>query len=339
MKPLTEISVRPKAALQPDGLRPVNLRTDLRPLADLIELVFAESLDSSGRSAIREMRYLSHTGYGLNLLSRLNGLALGISLGFVYILDGQLVGNVSIYPADYVKELPETWILANVAVHPAFQRRGIAGELLAASLAAIRKRGGKQVILQVNYDNAAALRLYERQGFFIERHWRHWRRAGFAEPPYCDGHDFHITRLAPGQWQSEYRLALAARPNDLGGLGWLLPLHESRFRLSPWKRLVNLFSLNSVEKLIIRDEATSELLVACWLESHIGFSYMQLRFFARPAFDYGPQAEAVFCNVLSRYPRSRLRIEHPGDDDIVNDLLQRHQFKTVRELWHMRLDF
>ena len=88
-------------AFSRDGVRPVNLRTDLRPLADLIELVFADSMDSSGRSAIREMRYLSSLGYGLKLIARLNELALGISLGFVYVLDGKLVGNVSVYPANY----------------------------------------------------------------------------------------------------------------------------------------------------------------------------------------------------------------------------------------------
>ena len=124
-----------------DGVRPVNLRTDLRPLADLIELVFADSMDSSGRSAIREMRYLSSLGYGLKLIARLNELAQGISLGFVYVLDGKLVGNVSVYPANYPSGFGETWILANVGVHPDYQRRGIAGELMRASLEMIRRRG------------------------------------------------------------------------------------------------------------------------------------------------------------------------------------------------------
>ena len=86
---VTRISVRPITAptFEQDGVRPVNLRTDLRPLADLIELVFADSMDSSGRSAVREMRYLSQLGYGLKLIARMNELALGISLGFVYIMD------------------------------------------------------------------------------------------------------------------------------------------------------------------------------------------------------------------------------------------------------------
>ncbi len=337
---MTEISVTPKspAVIAPDGLRPVNMRTDLRPLADLIELVFADSLDSSGRSAIREMRTLSHMGYGLSLIARLNDLALGISLGFVYIMDGQLIGNVSVYPAGYPKDMPETWILANVAVHPAFQGRGIAGQLVEASLQMIRQRSGRRVILQVNHDNTAALKLYERQGFLYERAWRHWRRSGFLSAPFCDRHDFHITRLRHGEWQSEYSLAQAARPNALGGLGWLTPLRESSFRVAPWQRLMKLFSLNSLEKLIIRDEATAAIQACCWLESPISFSDMRLRFFASPRLDYQPHAEALFCNVLARYPRSTINIEHPRDDDIVNDLLKRFQFKIKRELWHMRLD-
>jgi hypothetical protein len=51
-----------------NGLRPINLRTDLAPLADLIEIVFASSMDASGKSAIREMRYLSKIGAGLGFL-------------------------------------------------------------------------------------------------------------------------------------------------------------------------------------------------------------------------------------------------------------------------------
>lgn len=337
---MTEIRVRPKApaAIAQDGLRPVNMRTDLRPLADLIELVFADSMDSSGRSAIREMRYLSHMGYGLNLISRLNDLALGISLGFVFILDGQLVGNVSVYPAGYPKDMSETWILANVAVHPAYQRRGIAGQLVDASLKMIRQRNGKRVILQVNQDNIAALRLYERQGFLYERTWRHWRRSGFASEPVCEGHEFHITRPGYSEWKSEYQLAQEARPNSSGGLGWLKPTHESSFRIGPWKRLINLFSLNGIEKLVIRDQANWAILAVCWLESFMSFSDMRLRFFASPRLDYSPHAAALFCNVLSRFPRSAISIEHPCDDGIVNELLKRYQFKITRELWHMRLD-
>lgn len=60
------------------GLRPVNLRTDLAPLADLIELAFADSMDNSGRAAIREMRTLSRVAPGLGALLNVNEVAPGV---------------------------------------------------------------------------------------------------------------------------------------------------------------------------------------------------------------------------------------------------------------------
>ncbi len=120
------------------GLRPVNLRTDLAPLADLIELAFSESMDTGGRAAVREMRTLSRLGPGLSVVLGMNDLAQGVGLGYVWIEDGRLVGNTSVYPAS-VPTGP-TWIIANVAVHPDYRGRGIARELVTASLDMIRQR-------------------------------------------------------------------------------------------------------------------------------------------------------------------------------------------------------
>ncbi len=76
-----------------DGLRRINLSTDLAQLADLIELVFAHNMDSSGRAVIDEMRLMSRLGVGAELLAGLNGLAYGIRSGYVWMVDGKLVGN------------------------------------------------------------------------------------------------------------------------------------------------------------------------------------------------------------------------------------------------------
>ncbi len=337
---MTRISIRPARAPRraADGLRPVNLRADLRPLADLIELVFADSMDSSGRSAIREMRYLSHMGYGLKLISRLNDLALGISLGFVYVQDGQLVGNISIYPANYPKELGETWILANVAVHPQYQRRGIAQQLLAASLEMLKKRGAARAILQVNYDNAAALRLYERHGFHYENAWRIWRRSGFFRSPRASQRGWPIARPRRSDWRAEFALAQAARPNSRGGLGWLKPLHKAAFYRPLWQQALSWLSLNSNQRLIIRGQG-GDILAACWLESAVSFGNLRAWIFTSPQVDAQPYAETLLDYVLSRYERSTIVFEQPRADEAVNDLLKRHQFKVKRELWHMRLDF
>lgn len=337
---MTGISVRPFSARRPapDGVRPVNLRTDLRPLADLIELVFSDAMDSSGRSAIREMRFLSQMGFGLKLVARVNELALGISLGFVYIRSGELVGNVSVYPANFPTDLGETWILANVGVHPEHQRSGIAHELMLASLDMVRERGAARIILQVNCDNTPALRLYERHGFIYERAWRVWRRSGFYQAPFSRAEDIHITRRRPGEWQAEYALAQLARPNSRGGLGWLKPLHRAAFQPPLWKQLRDLVSLNNLERLVIRDEAAGDILASCWLESAVSFGNIRAWLFASPQIDHQPYAQALLGNVVSRYSRSTIVVEHPRDDDVVSELLKRHQFKVKRELWHMRLD-
>ena len=338
---MTRLSLPPLAApaASVDGLRPVDLRKDLRPLADLIELAFSATMDDAGRSAIREMRYLSHMGIALRLITRLSPLAEGISLGFVYVSGGELVGNVSIYPANFPRELGETWLLANVAVHPKARGRGIAHQLVAASVAALQRRGAARVILQVDASNEAALKLYEAQGFRCERAWRHWRRSARMRAGIPPPHGLHITRLRRGEREAEYVLAQAARPNSRGGLGWLKPLHKADFCPSPWRQLRDLLSLNSVEKLIIRDEGSAQLLASCWLENAMSFGRVQARLFTAPQIDHKLIAEALIGNLVARFERSTIQLEHPRDDEIVSELLKRQHFKVRRELWHMRLDF
>lgn len=337
---MTGFSARPASNFTPlqSGVRPVNLRSDLRPLADLIETVFADSMDSSGRSAIREMRYLSHLGYGLRLIARLNELALGISMGFVFVERGQLVGNVSVYPANYPKDLGPTWILANVGVHPDYQSRGIAHQLMDASLAMIRRRGAARVILQVSRGNSPALALYERHGFSYERAWQVWRRSAFIRSPAPGAPAFHITRPRRSEWAAEFRLAQAARPNSRGGLGWLKPLHRSAFHTPLWQQTLNLMSLSSIDKLIIRDEAKDAILASCWLESSVGAGHVRARLFADPQIESQPFASALIDNLLARFAHSTIIFEHPADDRDVNDLLKSRQFKVKRDLWHMRLE-
>ena len=284
------------------------------------------------------MRYLSNLGYGLKLIARLNELALGISLGFVYVLDGRLVGNVSVYPASYPSALGETWILANVGVHPDCQRRGIANDLLRASLEMIRRRGAARVILQVNYENEPALRLYEGLGFEYERAWLVWRRSGFLRSPLSMTRAMDVDRWRPSDWAAEYELARAARPNSRGGLGWLKPLRRAAFRQSPWRRLRSLVALNSVERMVVRGTETGSILASCWVESGLGFGNVRAWLFADPAIEHQPFAQALLDKLVARCDRSTIVIEHPRDDAMVGDLLKARQFAVKRDLWHMRLD-
>jgi len=323
-------------AHQPDGLRLVNLRTDLGQLADLIELAFANSMDSSGRAAVREMRALNR---GLGFLPGLNDLAQGMGLGYVWIENGRLVGNVSAYPADGAGELKQAWVIVNVAVHPDYQRRGIAGQMMRATMDLIHARGGTAAILQVDADNTTARRLYTRLGFFDERAWTTWRRNGLtARPPPLDSNpSIYITHPRSHEWQAEYELAALVRPALMGGLGWLRPLHVSQFRKALWRRVVDWFSLKSTEHLVIRSEDESEILAVLWIENAFASVTTHLTLLVHPDYE-GLYDEALLNTVLRRFGGAPLSLEHPTDRDTTNALLRRYQFSPKRAVVHMRWD-
>lgn len=66
--------------------------------------------------------------------------------------------------------------LGNVAVAPAWRRRGLAGRLLQAVLEQAAERGVSEVFLEVRPSNVGAQRLYERCGFQVTGRRRHYYR-------------------------------------------------------------------------------------------------------------------------------------------------------------------
>ncbi len=325
-----------------NGIRPVNLQTDLLALADLIELSFRDKMDESGRAAIREMRYLSKLGFGLNLMTMtgLSDLALGISRGFVKILDGDLVGNVSIYPANWRKELGTAWMIANVSTHPNYRQRGIARELMAMCIDHISEKNATDAILQVDYDNHPAIHLYETLGFVRERAFTKWTRSSMVSTPQrnreLDG--IFFTKPRRGDWRAEYNLAQETRPNEKGGIGWLKPLHIKDFQPSFMRSLGQLLSLGDKEKLIIRDDNSSDLLASLWIERSLALSRTNLTMMIRPETDIR-FAEVLLANAIRRYRTSSFVLEHPHDDVSTTELLSQYRFRPYRTVWHMRYSY
>jgi len=338
---MNRLGTRPLPALSParDGPRPVNLRHDLAAIADLIEQSFAQSMDRSSRSALRELRALSKLGIGMHLLARLNEMALGMGMGTVYTVQGKIVGNVSVYPANYPRQLGDTRLLANVAVHPKYRERGIAAELLRYCLRDLRRRGVLRVILQVDYDNAPALRLYERVGMRYERAWCTWRRSSNAPPPPAAGHApaEKLRHRRAHEWQAEYALAQAARPNSRGGLGWLKPIHPAAFHHPIWRRALLLLSLRSREVFVLPSADTGELKAVCRLNSSAGRA-VHARLFASPSADQHRCAAALLAHLCVRHPHSTIHIEHPRDEVGFSDIFAQHHFTLQRELWHMCME-
>ncbi|MEZ4672474.1 MAG: GNAT family N-acetyltransferase [Anaerolineae bacterium] len=322
-------------ALAKDGPRPVNLRTDLASLADLIEIAFASSMDSGGRAAVREMRTVSSMP-GIGLLGNMSGFMQGLGLGYVWVADGKLVGNVSVYPSNNFGMDGKTWVIVNVATHPDYQRRGIAQQLMTLTMEMIAQRGAGTALLQVDSDNPVARRLYTRLGFVEERSWSTWRRTGaYSLPAPIDRQPrVHITHRRANEWRAEYELAEFTRPAAAGGLGWMRPLHPRYFRRSLWQQLGDLFSFHRTERLIIRSTDEQSLLASMWIETSLG-STTQLTLMVHPDYE-GVYDELLINSAVRRFGTGALGIEHPSDRTVTSALLKRYHFNMRREVVHMR---
>jgi ribosomal protein S18 acetylase RimI-like enzyme len=306
------------------GLRPVRLRTDLGAIADLVELCFKDDLDASGRAALREMRTLSRTGPLLWLLAGLSRMIKGLASGFVWVEN-----NVSIYRADVTQP---TWVIANVAVHPDYRRRGIARELMAASLDRLRGYGAPWVDLQVKRDNAAARTLYEGLGFYERTTWITWRRPAQNAPPPVDADQIKPAR--GGAWRAMYELARVARPV---GLEWLRPVTPGAFKIGVMQRLGHLLAGSRCERYIVPD-AGDQARAALLVKASAGRRADQLVMITHPAWR-GSLERALLVFGLRRLRalgQQRAVVVQHFDQPAANEALASLGFQRRDTLVHMR---
>ena len=135
---------------------------DLAGVARLIQTAFSDELDRAGMAALREMRNMSRLGPVLSWLDWASAEFNEMLSGFVWVEEGQIVGNVTVSraaPGSY------RWIISNVAVAEPYRGRGIGRALMDAAVELIREWGGKVVTLQVRHNNPSAVHLYRGMGF------------------------------------------------------------------------------------------------------------------------------------------------------------------------------
>ncbi len=122
-------------------------------IADLLELAFQdEGIDDNGQRMIHMLRR-----YG-----PLEAIIMEGTPGFVWVEGGQVLGNASV---QYNPARRGTWIVGNVATHPAHRNQGIGSALISSVIRYARSRGARTLALQVVEGNTPAVRLYEKFGF------------------------------------------------------------------------------------------------------------------------------------------------------------------------------
>lgn len=96
-----------------------------------------------------------------------------ISSPHYHIFVGELEGKI--IAKAHIKWHQQEAILSDIAVLPAYQRRGYGSEIVHACLIETQQRGFKHVLLEVESDNKSALKLYLNHGFKVEKETNFWK--------------------------------------------------------------------------------------------------------------------------------------------------------------------
>ncbi|MBI3158632.1 MAG: GNAT family N-acetyltransferase [Chloroflexi bacterium] len=306
----------------PQYLRPLDLSRDLNRVADLVELCFAERLDSDGRRYVRQMRQAARNPALLGL-TRVNPAF----SGFVWEEGGALLGNLNLLPVWAMGQ--RAYLIANVAVHPQHRRRGIARALTEAALDAAENQGIRRAWLQADADNEGAQALYRRLGFQEKVRRTTWHLLHLSDaaatPP---GIRTEPRRRA--DWVAQRRwLALTYPP----AVSWHLPL--DRKALDPGLRgsLARLLSDRDLRQWSAL--AGTELLgVLAWQSSHLQADWLWLA--------AAPERAANVLAALAPAARRatpahrKLALDLPAGDN--EEALQRLGFEAHQTLVWMQLE-
>lgn len=224
-KPLERQTLPMETLLSPPAHPPEDrhLRTfdparDLDAVADLVELCFSSTLDADGRRYLRQMRAAARNPNLVRLARRLGEGSSFPMTGFVWDAGGRVVGNLSLIPFQWHNR--KVYMIANVAVHPDFRRRGIARALTHAALDQLQRSGADYPWLQVREDNPEAIQLYLSLGFHEQFRRSTWQTEPGPIPAAAPDPDVRITPLKSSHARRQQQWLLQAYPPVLE---WHLP--------------------------------------------------------------------------------------------------------------------
>jgi ribosomal protein S18 acetylase RimI-like enzyme len=222
-------------------LRPFALPADLGVMMDLIPPSFQYPdhpewgvQDDEMESMVDTMRGIRRMWPLVRLIMLVHAPMRDIMRGYIWEEDGQPVGLCNVIRDGGT----DVWYIGNVAVLPAYRRRGIARQLVQACLDYARERGAQAISLDVIDANLPAYELYKALGF------EHY--AGQVELDYeAEDADLPPKELLPDgytiedlslrAWQTHYELAQRITP---GAVQRFQPVQEGSFRFPAIKVLL-----------------------------------------------------------------------------------------------------
>lgn len=217
-------------------MRPLNVLRDLSPVADLIELCFASTMDHDGQRYVDDMRRAS--GNRDRLARWATHMAETTSLpltGYVWDENHQIIGNASLIP--FRDQGRRIYLIANVATHPDHRRRGIARLLTQRAVEHARTRNAAEIWLHVRDDNPGAVKLYEDLGFREAARRTNWAAQAAANLP-KPGTAVEIVPRHARFWPRQQDWLRRLHPD---ALNWYAPLNLNALRPGFWNWFYWLF--------------------------------------------------------------------------------------------------
>ena len=309
--------------------RPINLNKDIPQVVRLLESVFGETLDNEGRHLFSQVSNSSQPA----MMWRFNPNMARLSPGFVWEENNRIIGNVTLLPT----QIPHRFLVANVAVHADFRRQGLAKLLMQAVHNAVLERRGKVILLQVVKDNLKAINLYRNLRYQTIDSMTEWYTSStrVRDLALSGQHNMPIRPLQRREWQAAYRLDLDCLHPDLN---WPEPLKPDAYKSGWWQQASRF--LNGRQQEVWRITNNNNQIIGLgsimseWGRMH------RLSVRVSPAW-HGQLERPLLAKLLRRVrylPRRSVRIDHPDQDETMNQLLQEANFTLRRTLTHMRLD-
>ncbi len=144
--------------------------------------------------------------------------------GYVWEEDGQPVGLVNVVR----RGSTDRWLIGNVSVLPEYRRRGIARQLVAASMQYAHERGAQAITLDVLAGNDPAYRLYEVLGFehYDTRASLTCEPDGPVDQPATPA-GYTVVPSSMFDWRPRYELAQRITPQAVRRF---VPVEEGRYK-------------------------------------------------------------------------------------------------------------
>lgn len=231
---MTSVSV-PAHSSAAGRLRPLNILRDLPRVADLIELCFADNMDSEGRSYVQQMRRASRDASFKRWASNAIETASMPLSGFVWEQDDHIVGNASLVPFRHKGR--RIYLIANIATHPDYRRKGIARALTERTMQHARYRGANELWLHVRADNPGAVQMYADLGFVERAQRTTWRKKADSHP-YSTSDLLTVTKRYAHYWPQQITWLNQLHPEELS---WYRSLNWNSLKPGLWNWLYRAF--------------------------------------------------------------------------------------------------